>query len=101
MRVRRRYTSCDERPAPSSVTGISNAICGFRGLLLGASVLVSGAGWAQQNLPPAGVPEPRAAASLPATNSAEGLIKLDVVVTDKSGRPVAGLESKDFTLLDN
>ena len=26
---------------------------------------------------------------------------LDVVVTDKSGKPVSGLEQKDFTLLDN
>ena len=26
---------------------------------------------------------------------------LDVLVTDNSGRPVAGLEQKDFTLLDN
>jgi hypothetical protein len=26
---------------------------------------------------------------------------LDVLVTDISGRPVAGLEQKDFTLLDN
>ena len=26
---------------------------------------------------------------------------LDVVVTDKSGKPVAGLEQRDFTLLDN
>lgn len=31
----------------------------------------------------------------------EGKIKLDVVVTDEAGRPVAGLEQKDFTLLDN
>jgi VWFA-related protein len=31
----------------------------------------------------------------------EGKIKIDVVVTDSSGRPVAGLERKDFTLLDN
>ena len=32
---------------------------------------------------------------------AEGLIKLDVVVTDKTGTPVAGLTKQDFTLLDN
>ena len=31
----------------------------------------------------------------------EGRIKLDVVVTDDAGQPVAGLEQKDFTLLDN
>jgi VWFA-related protein len=31
----------------------------------------------------------------------EGKIKVDVLVTDGLGRPVAGLEQKDFTLLDN
>ena len=34
-------------------------------------------------------------------DASEGIVKLDVVVTDKSGKPVSGLESKDFTLLDN
>src|ERR1700679_4016263 len=28
-------------------------------------------------------------------------ITLDVVVTDKSGKPVGGLQQQDFTLLDN
>jgi VWFA-related protein len=37
----------------------------------------------------------------PAPGPLEGKIKLDVVVTDEAGRPVAGLEQKDFTLLDN
>jgi VWFA-related protein len=32
---------------------------------------------------------------------AEGRIHLDVVVTDKSGKPISGLELKDFTLKDN
>jgi VWFA-related protein len=31
---------------------------------------------------------------------AEGLIKLDVVVTDPAGKPVSGLESADFSLLE-
>ncbi len=43
-------------------------------------------GFAQQAAPPAG------------TNRQ---IKLDVVVTDKSGKPVPGLQQQDFTLLDN
>ncbi len=30
-----------------------------------------------------------------------GIIRLDVVVTDKSGTPVSGLKQEDFTLLDN
>jgi VWFA-related protein len=34
-------------------------------------------------------------------SEAEGKIKLDVLVTDEAGRPVAGLKAKDFTLLDN
>ena len=34
-------------------------------------------------------------------DATEGILKLDVVVTDTSGRPVSGLELKDFTLLDN
>ncbi len=32
---------------------------------------------------------------------AQGLIALDVVVTDRSGKPVTGLAADDFTLLDN
>src|SRR5580658_2550189 len=34
-------------------------------------------------------------------DASEGIVKLDVAVTDKSGKPVSGLTSKDFTLLDN
>jgi VWFA-related protein len=34
-------------------------------------------------------------------HSAARLIKLDVVVTDHSGKPIAGLQQQDFTLLDN
>jgi VWFA-related protein len=37
----------------------------------------------------------------PAPTPQEGRIQIDVVVTDKSGKPVSGLELKDFTLLDN
>jgi len=31
----------------------------------------------------------------------QGLIRVDVAVTDKRGKPVSGLSEKDFTLLDN
>jgi VWFA-related protein len=34
-------------------------------------------------------------------SSDDRTITLDVVVTDKSGKPVAGLQQQDFTLLDN
>src|SRR5277367_2261196 len=53
------------------------------------------------------VPEPAPQApaltqhSSPAVPESYGLIKLDVVVTDKLGKPVSGLGPKDFTLLDN
>ncbi len=43
--------------------------------------------------PPA-TPEEKAA-------EAEGRMRLDVVVTDKSGNPVTGLDAKDFTLQDD
>jgi len=36
-----------------------------------------------------------------AWDAAEGLLKLDVVVTDKSGKPISGLGAADFTLVDN
>src|ERR1700690_3754582 len=36
-----------------------------------------------------------------ATPGAESLIRLEVVVNDKSGKPVSGLEQKDFTVVDN
>ena len=48
-------------------------------------------GFAQQKGPPASVP----------LGSANRQMTLDVVVTDKSGRPVPGLQQHDFTLLDN
>ena len=53
--------------------------------------------FAQQN-GPAGQFGPTA--SVP-PDSAHRRIALDVVVTDKSGKPVPGLQQQDFTLLDN
>ncbi|MGO8733787.1 MAG: VWA domain-containing protein [Terriglobia bacterium] len=54
-------------------------------------------GLAQQNGPAAQSEPP---ASVPPGN-ADSRITLDVVVTDKSGRPLPGLQQQDFTLLDN
>ena len=34
-------------------------------------------------------------------DATEGIVRLDVVVTDKSGKPVTGLGPNDFTLLDS
>lgn len=39
--------------------------------------------------------------STPTFGAADGRINLDVVVTNKAGRVVSGLEDKDFSLLDN
>jgi VWFA-related protein len=57
------------------------------GCFILASVFCAAATSAQQNSPP--------------TEPANGTIHLDVVVTQKSGMPVAGLQQQDFTLLDN
>ena len=35
------------------------------------------------------------------SDATQGLIMLDVVVTDKSGKPITGLGSTDFTLMEN
>ena len=43
---------------------------------------------------------PRTAVT-PVPDATEGRIHLDVVVTDKAGKPVSGLALKDFTLLDD
>jgi len=55
------------------------------------------AGFAQQSAP-AGQPE--SPAPVPSAGRSRS-ITLDVVVTDKSGKPVPGLQQQDFTLLDN
>jgi VWFA-related protein len=59
----------------------------------------------QAPTPQSTVPQPPALAprsvSPPASASAEGRIHLDVVVTDRSGKPASGLALQDFTLKDN
>jgi VWFA-related protein len=74
-------------------------------------------GFAQQSAP-AAIPAPAPAAQseapapqapalnprpayTPAPALAEGRVHLDVVVSDKSGKPISGLELKDFALKDN
>lgn len=46
-------------------------------------------------------PHPPTQGSLDPSDIGAGLIKLDVIATDANGKTVAGLEPKDFTLLDN
>ena len=71
---------------------VSFRICAVLLLCLSAVAL------AQQN--PSPVFAPFEVDSAPPDPS-QGTIRLDVVVTDKSGNPVAGLKQQDFTLLDN
>ncbi|MGB6689440.1 MAG: VWA domain-containing protein [Terracidiphilus sp.] len=74
--------------------GISSVACG---LVIFAATASNSVG--QTNVPsaPASAPAPPNTAS--ASDSAR--ISIDVEVTDKSGRPIGGLDAGDFTLLDN
>ncbi len=84
------------------------------GFFIAVSLLYSAFAFPQQTAPAAGnaaqsqaEPAPSgkapALAERPATRpeAAAGRIQLDVVVADKSGKPVSGLDLKDFSLLDN
>ncbi len=83
----------------------------FRGCdeltLLGcaARALPDSAGFAQQSPSPAAQQDSSrpALSQRPAAKpeTAKGKIRIDVVVTDASGHPVAGLHQQDFTLLDD
>ena len=81
-------------------------------LLFAALLLAGGVAAAQQT--PSSAPQPSSTTQPPSTNQqtpASTLhrrtappvrtIHLDVVVTRKDGKPVSGLQAKDFTLLDN
>jgi VWFA-related protein len=61
------------------------------------------AAFAQQNDAPAAQQNQPGLAHRPAPNpeTAQGKMKIDVLVTDASGHPVAGLTRQDFALLDN
>jgi VWFA-related protein len=68
-------------------------------------------GWSQQTVAPGSSQIEAETAAAPPSNvlrtpaetavGLEGLIRLDVVVTNEAGDAVSGLERKDFTLLDN
>jgi len=78
-----------------------------------AFILLPALAFTQQSAPPSTTetqseaPAPQAPALnprpgyTPAPAPQQGRIQLDVVVTDKSGKPVSGLELKDFALKDN
>ena len=56
---------------------------------------------AQTAEPPAAAFSAPAQSPVPQFHGLEGLIKLDVVVTDSTGKAVIGLGAHDFTVLDN
>ncbi len=73
-------------------------------LLAAENHTASGQATAVQPAPATAQPAPAAPASPTAdtANAASGSgIHLDIVVTDRSGKPVPGLTASDFTLLDN
>ena len=55
---------------------------------------------AQQAAPPASAGNLESPTAAPAAG-ADGHIVLDVVVNDRAGKPISGLQQQDFTLLDN
>jgi VWFA-related protein len=67
------------------------------------------AAWGQENKPALRLPDtspltfevPKGIASDEMPDPSQGLISIDVSVTDKAGKPVLGLSEKDFALLDN
>jgi hypothetical protein len=95
----REYTfrGAKDGPTPNEVTSMGKPLHLGAALLFCVPTLVL----ALQDPTPAGGVPASVAASGPATIATEGLIKLDVVVTDQSGKSVAGLKPTDFTLLDN
>src|SRR5450755_1439888 len=72
-------------------------LCIYLALLVGVPSLASG----QRELQHAPPDTANPALSSAARDTAEGLIQLDVVVTDATGNPISGLNKSDFTLLEN
>jgi VWFA-related protein len=87
------------KPLPEKAVGCRGAMTALQrfGLALGSSVVCAMSSWFA-------VPQQKATAphdKQTLLDGGRGLIHLDVVVTDQSGRPVPGLQLSDFTLLDN
>ena len=62
---------------------------------------LAGVGQSETVAAPAPPAQKPAQGSSDTSDTRAGLIKLDVVVTDNSGKPIPGLQPTDFTLLDN
>ncbi len=83
----------------------------FRNVFLSILCLPFFAAAQQSSAPPAAAGQPGPLPQVPALSSrpapapvpgsGEGRLTLDVVVADKSGKPVSGLDRDDFALLDN
>ena len=86
------YTSCEEVGATLIPLTGPFRICAVLLLCVPASAFAE-----QSRLPPI---EPFKVDSRP-PDPFQGMIRLDVVVTDKLGNPVTGLRQQDFTLRDN
>jgi VWFA-related protein len=56
---------------------------------------------AQQTVPVAESPTPQAAARASSPEESDRRISLDVVVTDRSGKVIPGLQQQDFSIFDN
>jgi hypothetical protein len=76
---------------------MNNHLCTCVALFLGASSLACAQLEMQHAPPDTGT----ATVSSVERDRAEGLIKLDVVVTDAAGNPVSGLGEADFNLIEN
>jgi VWFA-related protein len=76
------------------IKGFCTCVVWFLGVPGFAWCAQADASRATANAPIAAVPQAQ-------RDSAEGLIKLDIEVTDGTGQPVAGLDRADFSLLEN
>jgi VWFA-related protein len=85
----------------------ANSMDRLHSFAFGLVVLFPACLLAQQGTPPAAqvppAPQQPTLSERPsaAPDNAQGRVKLDVVVTDKSGKPVSGLDRAEFTLLDD
>jgi len=91
---RQRVVNTTRSPIPKTARPAHAALRSLFPLVFALSCLLPGSGQDQSS-----TPEPPVFAQL--ATQPEGLIHLDVAVTDSAGGTVVGLQASDFTLLDN